>query len=576
MTPTRTQRATTRTEHAIALPSRTCEFTLVRLLATTTITATSTIDRIILVLILNAIKCPGGAPVKIEMFLPHEIYAALMQDADLRTWCLSPERLEQKLGKVLRDWAVHPDVQSTDDLTKVGMLGLHCDGAQYTSTMRAGGAKSVVVASINIVSAQSAVDRANRQLVFVVSKAKLCDCGCGGFHTYQVLFEVFSWSMWRLLEGLTSDCRHDGAPFTAHDQANRLPAGTAIPKAALLQLRGDWEWLVTCFRFRFYTSDSFCWLCDATLSAGPNCYTNFEEDAPHRATLISHEQYIEACALEGAPVSTLFRSPGTRLEHATIDSMHGGDSGTFPDAIGSLFWCENTHKAWHRKFADGLSYLNKELAMYYTANRQRRLTKITPLAKTQIRSKKPPYPVLKASAAGARHVADFCLSLAYLHQNGDGLRPPFRFRPSHRLAGRSEEHCRLQVEIFGGMVQYHRACAETPFDRHGCKNGVYTYLRAMKQINALWRVGVAEDKKNNMPWHLRQKCHMMVHLVEDKVPMYGSPSSFWCYCDEDYMGTVKAVCAMTKHPSTLERRVLEKTMIMAGVTRFYLLDEVGM
>ena len=97
---------------------------------------------------------PGGAPVKIEMFLPHEIYAALMQDADLRTWCLSPERLEQKLGKVLRDWAAHPDVQSTDDLTKVGMLGLHCDGAQYTSTMRAGGAKSVVVASINIVSAQ--------------------------------------------------------------------------------------------------------------------------------------------------------------------------------------------------------------------------------------------------------------------------------------------------------------------------------------------------------------------------------------------------------------------------------------
>ena len=60
--------------------------------------------------------------------------------------------------------------------------------------------------------------------------------------------------------------------------------------------------------------------------------------------------------------------------------------------------------------------------------------------------------------------------------------------------------------------------------------------------------------------------HMMQHLVEDKITLFGSPMMFWCYGDEDYVGVIKGVCSMTKHPLTLEARVTEKTQIMAGIT----------
>ena len=38
------------------------------------------------------------------------------------------------------------------------------------------------------------------------------------------------------------------------------------------------------------------------------------------------------------------------------------------------------------------------------------------------------------------------------------------------------------------------------------------------------------------------------------------PSAFWCYRDEDYIGAVKGIAAKTKHPFTIETRILEKLM----------------
>ena len=34
--------------------------------------------------------------------------------------------------------------------------------------------------------------------------------------------------------------------------------------------------------------------------------------------------------------------------------------------------------------------------------------------------------------------------------------------------------------------------------------------------------------------------------------LWGNPRNFWCYKDEDFVGTVKSVCSRTRHPNTLE------------------------
>ena len=96
-----------------------------------------------------------------------------------------------------------------------------------------------------------------------------------------------------------------------------------------------------------------------------------------------------------------------------------------------------------------------------------------------------------------------------------------------------------------------------------CRNAMYRYLQALSALNSMWRDGV--QFKAKLPWHLRQKAHACQHLVEEKIQQFGSPSSFWCYRDEDFIGTVKNIAHKTKHPATLKLRCVQKLRIWAAL-----------
>ena len=108
------------------------------------------------------------------MFLPHEFFPAMTAEFGHEQVCLSQEALnsEQGLAQLLKQWARHPDVDYAGDLAQVGVLGLHCDGVQYTSSTRAGGARSILVGSMNIISSDDTI-RHKRQPVFVLRKPRL-------------------------------------------------------------------------------------------------------------------------------------------------------------------------------------------------------------------------------------------------------------------------------------------------------------------------------------------------------------------------------------------------------------------
>jgi hypothetical protein len=512
------------------------------------------------------VDLPDGAGA-LSVFLPHEVYPKLVAGSDLSDWCMSADDLDAQhgLGPLLKGWSEHRDVQFTGDLSKVGILGFHCDGVSYTTTMRAGGSRGILVAAMNVVSPGDDKLRNRRQPLFVIRKARLCNCGCSGFHTLQVALEAVAWSMRCLLSGVSPARRHDDSPWTPEDQETRMTAGLRIPHAALLQVRGDWEWLVLFCRLRSYSSDSFCWMCEATKSPGPLCYTSFMPDAAHRATLISHNGYLLACAREEMTPSNIFNCPGLLLDHLAVDSMHAGDLGSFQDAVGSLFWVEITTKAWHRNRAVGLARLNTALNLFYTANRDRGFSKLTPLVLSQLMAKDPGYPYLKAKAAQTRHVAEFAAILARTHMHGNSTRPPFQFLATSGLAGRTQEHLQNLVDMCEGMAAYHRACSSVPFEHEPCRRAMYQFLQSLAALNTLWRSGLPEAAQKKQPFHLRQKAHVLQHLVVDKLHYWGSPSRSWCYRDEDYVGAVKVIAGKTKHPHTLELRVNQKLMILAGL-----------
>ena len=278
------------------------------------------------------VAIPGETkPAKI--MLPHEVLChAVAKSGGMEPWTLNQQELQEgRLGRLLRNWANHDDVQYTGPLDDVGIVGLHMDGVQYTTSNRAGGARSVVVCSINVVSAKTPKLKNQRFPIFVLRKARLCGCGCQGYHTYQALLDVVAWSFRCLLEGQAPGARHDGSPFGAESEnAQRFPRGAALPKFALLQIRSDWEQIVYTFRFRSFSSETFCWMRQAQ-KHGLMDFKNFSDDAPHRGTQISHEDYVMDCAVSGNQPSFLFRSPGLLLPHIAVDAMHAGDLGSFQD-----------------------------------------------------------------------------------------------------------------------------------------------------------------------------------------------------------------------------------------------------
>ena len=76
-------------------------------------------------------------------------------------------------------------------------MGLHGDGVQYTTSMRAGGAKSIIVVSFNYIAGPPRI-RGRRFMYCVLRKAAMCDCGCEGWHTLQDVMAVFAWSFQHL------------------------------------------------------------------------------------------------------------------------------------------------------------------------------------------------------------------------------------------------------------------------------------------------------------------------------------------------------------------------------------------
>ena len=268
----------------------------------------------------------GGGTRQVGVFLPHEQYQLLVGRYGLDACRLSDSdwNSDEAMGPLLRRWGDHPDVQL--DCRDIGMLGIHADGVSYSSSSRVGSSRSVLVASWNLISAPADSLRGRRCMFFVLSKALCCNCGCEGFHTWDPLWRLFSWSMgflrsgfgeamacttsetsaslhnllllpiclwWGvlllLLLGFAPSCREDGSPWDAHDATARLPANQILARAALVMVRGDWEWIIQCFRFRHYSSNSFCWCCEAT-HVGTLTYFDCSEGAAWRDTILTHER----------------------------------------------------------------------------------------------------------------------------------------------------------------------------------------------------------------------------------------------------------------------------------------------
>jgi hypothetical protein len=499
-----------------------------------------------------------GRPGQQFFVLSHEVLKSVVDTSGLARWCL-PEGFDNSvfLGKLMTEWAGRTGFNG--NVTERMGIGLHTDAVAYASTMRAGNTKGILVGSMSVVSGRSVAEQNARQPLFAIREDSMCSCGCQGYCTIQGVMEILAWSFTILASGAQPTRRHDGSAWSSHDL--RFRSQGPFPSAALGQVRGDWKGLVETFRFRSYKSDSLCFLCDAMqYTMGEMHFSDFRSNASHRNCLISHDEHMSEFAMTGDEPSHIFRVPGFILDFVAIDSMHSADLGCFQDSLGGLLWLEATSRVYHRSRKEGMKWLNAELKAFYAANPG--LSSVVPLQYTQLFPARYGYPYLKCKAAETRHLADFGLLLARRHAAGDGTRAPFRFPPRHRMSGKEAQQSAMMIAMMEGMVDYHAACRDPEFSAAATRAAMYKYLDALGGLHRLWRDGCPADQLAGLPFVLRPKSHLMQHLVEDKVPLWGSPANFWTYRDESYIGAVKKIALKTRHPATMEQRMLEMLCIL--------------
>ena len=85
--------------------------------------------------------------------------------------------------------------------------------------------------------------------------------------TYQALLELLAWSLRWCAMGQHPPALPDGTPFV-DKQAAALAGQPLGCRAALLEVRADWQFLKICFGFPAWNEKAgCCWLCEATPGA---------------------------------------------------------------------------------------------------------------------------------------------------------------------------------------------------------------------------------------------------------------------------------------------------------------------
>ena len=235
--------------------------------------------------------------------------------------------------------------------------------------------------------------------------------------------------------------------------------------------------------------------------------------------------------------------------------MHCLDLGVFADALGGLFFVEISNKAWHRSYQDGIDWLNTQLEGYYRASPGKSEVKLTlPMVKPSDGS----HPTLKVKAAVCRHLAQFAVYLARRHE-----RHVLEFSDP-RLQPHSAEYRNLAVTMAEAMEAYHVECAAETFSEVRCLGALDAFIASYNSLRLLFRRDLPPAYLSAQVFSQRPKLHLTEHLHQ-AVEIYGSPRSFWCYGDEDFVGFIKRIAMKSSHPRSIDNVLANKYRLFSAL-----------
>ena len=318
--------------------------------------------------------------------------------------------------------------------------------------------------------------------------------------TCDDIMAVLAWSFKVLATGTMPSVNHLGQPLTG--KRAKLD-GKALVRAVLVELRSDWMWLKSTFRFPQHNEKAgICWQCPCT----PLDIRACSDDAEWKQIRWTHMDMAQRMWQKGHSLSPIFSAPLFTSAQILVDWLHCADLGVTADFLASLLLLVCTKLQLGSK-ALKVGHLWTRLQAYY---RDEAVDSRLDMLKPSMLQQPKKSPKLRAKAAECRNMVGFGLQMAREYLSNDV--------PEEQAARVAMEHlhscyCMLSPAVFNPDTMKHHS-----------------------QLFCLQYVAL----EMFLPklFHIKPKLHLFQELTQMS---RSCPSLFWTYRDEEFGGTVAKV-----------------------------------
>ncbi len=180
-----------------------------------------------------------------------------------------------------------------------------------------------------------------------------------------------------------------------------------------MQVRGDWEFYATVFDFpRWNAEENMCYVCKASGSEPNLLWTTAALTCGWRATVRTHESYLQELHIAGKRASGLFAIVGLRLEGVMIDILHTVDLGLASHILANIFVEIMALWHWGSNQQARASGLHGDIQEWYKSQPSSvKSSKIQGEVTYERIKTSSDWPKLKAKAAATRHLSRYALHL---------------------------------------------------------------------------------------------------------------------------------------------------------------------
>lgn len=241
----------------------------------------------------------------------HETLDTVITADRLDSWC-SFDDSQAGFRTALCEWGERVDVDVSDGVVAVALWG---DSAPHAKR------DSIYLLQFTILTGTCR----KRFWISAFSKRSMCQCGCSGRCTFEVVFEVIAWSFRALLAGTYPAVDHRGNPFPPGSWRAEQAGKALTCRGACISMRGDWAWHKQSLGLQGWQgegdSQRMCWLCGAGFTPACYCY-DFSLDAQWRNSRVDMAAFWSSVYRREVFVSAIWDIPGFAIGGVRADWMH--------------------------------------------------------------------------------------------------------------------------------------------------------------------------------------------------------------------------------------------------------------